>query len=556
MSLRVRHLAVVEDVELMFTHGMTSLTGETGAGKSILVDAIGLVLGDRADPAIVRHDCKRAEIEATFDTAQNLALTQWLIEQELDDDKQCHCRRTISAEGRSRGYINGRPVPLNQLGELGRHTIDIHSQHAHQSWVLSETQRHLLDATADTHSLLTQLSSAYKAYLTLQNQLNSAQTTFKQQAAQLNLLRYQVEELSSFNLTKNHIDDLISDQKQLAHATTLIDVAESVSHKIFEKDERAAYSLVSQALNSLKKLHEVEPQFSNMIELLDSIIIQLDECHHELRHYLENTHFDPARLNEIDTNLSQLHDLARKHHVQIEALPDLYQTLCKQLSSLENNHLLDEKLKEQLDKQQTLCQNLCKKISKKRQQAAAPLAKKITHAMRQLAMPEGQVEWVINAMPNDKFDETGADNIQLLVSTNSGQTMGELDKIASGGELSRISLAIQVATAESRTVPTLIFDEVDVGIGGRVAEIVGHHLRTLANNQQIICVTHLPQVAVQAHRQNQVSKKHSADKNTYIEVNHLNKADRIEEIARMLGGVTITEKTRAHAKEMLNNAQH
>ncbi|NQY27771.1 MAG: DNA repair protein RecN [Piscirickettsiaceae bacterium] len=554
-ALIVRHLAVVDDLELSFTGGMTSLTGETGAGKSILVDAMSLVLGDRADSNMIRHGCDRAEIEASFNTTRNPALQQWLVEQELDDDDVCLCRRTISRDGRSKGYINGRAVPLSQLRAVSERTIDIHGQHEHQSLVRSETQRILLDTVANTKTELEQLSHAYKQWQLLQKRLTEHQQQSHDHTARLELLQYQVSELDTLELSDEHVNQLIKEQQQLAHASQLISSAESGLHQLFEQEQGSAYSLISNVLANLEKLQDIEPRFVNLVETLNNTIIQLDESGNDLRHYLDSMDIDPTKLGEIEEQLSVLHDLARKHHVEIEGLPAHYQQLHDELSTLKNNDVQNEQLQQQLTEQEQRCRDLCKKISQKRLKTAKPLAKQITQSIQQLAIPEGYIEWDINPMPNNHFTETGSDTIQLLVSTNPGQAIGELGKVASGGELARISLAIQVVTAGSRTVPTLVFDEVDVGIGGGIAEIVGNHLRKLASTQQVICITHLPQVAAQAHQQLQVSKKHSTD-STYIELTELNQEQRIEEIARMLGGVTLTAKTRSHAQEMLDQAQN
>ncbi|PCJ31929.1 MAG: DNA repair protein RecN [Gammaproteobacteria bacterium] len=551
IHLTVRHLAVIDDIELQLNKGMTSLTGETGAGKSILVDALGLVLGDRADSKMVRYGCERAEVSASFDTKQNHALQQWLIEQELDDDEQCHLRRTISNDGRSRAYINGRTVPLAQLRQISELTIDIHGQHAHQSLVRSETQRILLDTVAKTKPLLDELSSAYKQWHLLQEQLNQVQQQSEHHIARLELLQYQVKELEPFELNSDSIESLLKEQQYLANASLLIGGAESGIHQLFEQDQGAAYSLISGVLSDLEKLTDIEPRFVNSVEMLNSTLIQLDECNSDLRHYLDSTDIDPARLDEVENQVTALHGLARKHQVEIEALPAHYQALNDELEQLSHLNANNEKLQGNLDKQELICRQLCKKITIQREKTAAPLAKEISQSIQELAIPGGYVEFVISPMAQDNFNETGSDSVQLLVCTNPGQQAGELGKVASGGELARISLAIQVVTAGSRSVPTLVFDEVDVGIGGGIAEIVGKHLRDLGSTQQVICITHLPQVAAQAHQQLQVRKQHS-DGNTHIEIVPLSNEQRIEEIARMLGGVQLTEKTRSHAEEMLN----
>ncbi len=554
-NLSVRHLAVVEDIELSFNQGMTSLTGETGAGKSILVDALGLVLGDRADSNMVRYGCERAEIEASFNIDANDSLRAWLVEEELDDDDQCQLRRTISRDGRSQAYINGRKVPLTLLRAVSERTIDIHGQHAHQSLIRAETQRELLDTVAKTKPLLEQLHEAYQTWQQLQTELNSLQQHAHDQTARLELLKYQQSELEPLDLSEQNIRQLIEDQQQLAHASQLINAAESGLHQLYEQEVGCAYDLVSSVLSRIEKLRDIEPKFNNVIESLNSAIVHLDESGSELRHYLENTDLDPTRLDAIESQLSILHNLARKHHIEIEDLPAHYQKLCDELDKLNNIDTKTIELEQALSTQRNICIALCEELSKQRQQAAQPLSEQITETIQKLAISGGRVEFKVTPLTNDRFTETGADSIQLLVSTNPGLAAGELAKVASGGELARISLAIQVVTAGTRSVPTLVFDEVDVGIGGGVAEIVGQHLRKLGSTQQVICITHLPQVAAQAHQQIQVTKKQRND-STHIELTSLDRTQRIEEIARMLGGVMLTDKTREHAQEMLEQAQN
>ncbi len=552
-ALSIRNLAVVEDIEVSFEKGMTSLTGETGAGKSMLVDALSLVLGDRADSKMVRQGSERAEIAASFDIKKNSALQQWLLDEELDDDGQCELRRTINKEGRSRAYINGRAVQLAQLREISIRSIDIHGQHAHQSLIRSETQRELLDTVAGTQSLLDELATHYQQLKATEKALDTIKQQSQDQTARHDLLDYQVTELQALNLSQDYVEQLIQEHQQRNNASQLIEAAQSAQHQLFEQEQGAAYSLISQSLTEITLHQDIEPQFTNLIETLNSTVIQLDEVSNELRHYLDTTDNDPQRLQQIEVEVATLHDQARKHHIEIEQLPAHFEQLQQELTSLANIEVHTEELQQQQTQQMSACRDLCNKITKKRQQTAAPLAKKISHSIQELAMPSGQVEFIVSPMANDNFNETGADNIQLLVTANPGQPAGELGKVASGGELARISLAIQVVTASSRSVPTLVFDEVDVGIGGGIAEIVGNHLRKLAENRQVICITHLPQVAAQAHQQLQVSKTNLKD-STHIDITALDKKQRIEEIARMLGGVTLTEKTRLHAEEMLDKS--
>ncbi|MDO8826218.1 DNA repair protein RecN [Methylophaga sp.] len=553
-ALTVRQLAVVEDLSLTFKSGMTSLTGETGAGKSILVDALGLVLGDRADSNMVRHGSERAEIEASFDISNNIALQQWLKEQELDDDDQCHLRRTISRDGRSKAYINARQVPLSQLRNISELSIDIHGQHEHQSLLRPETQRELLDIVANNKNSVKALKTAYAEWLQIQQQLAAIRQQSEQQQARQELLNYQISELEPLNLTDSSIEQLLQEQQQLAHAAQLFHTTESTLHHLFDQDQGAAYDLIGAALTELEKLQQYEPRFTEIIETLNSAAINLDETATSLRHYLDSADLDPSRLEAVEAQLSVLHDLARKHHVEIETLPSHYQALCDELNSLSESQQNQAELAQQLKVQEKRCLELCAEIRANRQQYAKPLAETITQSIQQLAIPAGRIEFVIRPFEEGKFSDHGADHIQLLVSTNPGQPAGELAKIASGGELARISLAIQVVTAGKRSVPTLIFDEVDVGIGGGVAEIVGQHLKLLASTQQVICITHLPQVAAQAHQQLQVTKILGKDK-THTEISELNREQRIEEIARMLGGMNLTQKTRSHAEEMLDQGQ-
>jgi DNA repair protein RecN (Recombination protein N) len=551
MHLSVRHLAVVDDLSLDFTTGMTSLTGETGAGKSLIVDALGLVLGDRADSSMVRHHCDRAEIEASFDIQHNEILKQWLKENELDDDEQCNLRRTISKDGRSRAYINGRSVTLSQLKTVSEYSIDIHGQHAHQSLLRPETQRTIIDTVANTQKTLSELSQCYKEWQTNKQQLEAIKQRNDEQAAHLELLRYQVEELEQFELSDSIIEGLLSEQQQLAHASEITQTVESAIYQLFDQEQGNTYSTVSQLVSEFETIQNYDESLSTINEMLNSVVIQLDECGSELRRYMENIDINPSRLNEVEQTLSALHDLSRKHHIEIEQLPQHYQQLVDELHDLAHLSENQSELEQLLQEQEKKCLALCGQLSKQRKIAAVGLAKELTTSIQQLAMPAGHIEIALKPMNNGNLTETGSDQIQFLVSTNPGQQAGELAKVASGGELARISLAIQVATAGNKRVSTLVFDEVDVGIGGGVAEVVGQHLRHLAQTRQVLCITHLPQVAAQAHQQLQVSKTHSAE-STHIEINQLSNSQRIEEIARMLGGVNITEKTLSHAEEMLS----
>ncbi|AFJ02175.1 DNA repair protein RecN [Methylophaga frappieri] len=554
MSLVVRNLAVVEDISLTFLPGMTSLTGETGAGKSMVVDALGLVLGDRADSNMIRQDTERAEIEASFDTANNLALQTWLQDNELDEDGLCQLRRTISRDGRSKGYINGRQVPLQQLKAVGELTLEIHGQHAHQSLLKHETQRDLLDIIADNKTLLKQLREQYRQWHQAQQALDIAKQQAQENTARSELLQYQVDELAAFELTDAVIAELTRQQQQFANASKLLQSSDSALQQLYDQETGSAYDVIGNSLRELDKLQNIEPKFTAIIETLNNALIQIDDAVSNLRHYLDHSELDAGQQDEIEEKLSLLHDLARKHHIEIEQLPAHFNQLNDALSALQQEQHNISIIQQQSDEAHQRCVALSEQIRTRRQSVVSTLNQQLTSAIQKLAIPAGKIEFVVSPYVEDKFSEHGADQVQIRVATNPGQSAGELAKIASGGELARISLAIQVATAGQRTVPTLIFDEVDVGIGGGVAEIVGQHLRTLAGSQQVICVTHLPQVAAQAHQQLQVSKK-VTEQNTHIEIHQLNNKQRIEEIARMLGGMKLTETTLLHAEEMLSMGQ-
>lgn len=550
--LSVRNLAVVEDLALDFDSGMTSLTGETGAGKSLLVDALGLVLGDRGDAGLIRHGQERAEIEATFATDNNLALYQWLCDNELEEETLCHLRRTINRKGPSKAYINGRQVPISQLREISERTIDIHGQHAHQSLLRTETHRQLLDIVADHQNLLKEMRQAFRDWQQTCVQLEAVRQHSDESQARYELLQYQVQELEVLELSDDYVNQLVQEQHQLAHAAQLMEASQSALETLFDQEHSPAYSQLSHTITDLTGLQEYEPRFETIVETLNAALINMDESESALRHYLDHAELDPARLSTVEETLSMLHELARKHQVEIEQLPAHYQALSEELVSLSDSQQDATELARTAEKQQQQCEKLASQIHQQRAETATRLSKELTESIRELAMPAGEI--TIDVRQTERLHEHGFDQVNIRVTTNPGQPAGDLGKVASGGELARISLAIQVVTAGRRTVPTLVFDEVDVGIGGGIAEIVGQHLRLLASTQQVICITHLPQVAAQAHHQLQVTKQHDAD-SARIEIQTLSASQRVEEIARMLGGVRLTEKTRSHAQEMLEQAQ-
>ena len=547
----VKDLVIVSTLELDLGDGMTTLTGETGAGKSILIDALGLSLGDKADPSLVRNGCERAEIIAGFALDPCSPATDWLREQGLDDQNECILRRLVAAKGRSRAFINGRPATTNQLQGLGQLLVDIHGQHAHQSLLRNAQQRDLLDAYGGQGALAEQVAESFRRFRAIDERLAEMRATSNDRADRLELLRYQIDELTALGLTAAEIDELDREQKRLSNLGRLQETTGTLLHQLYEA-EPSLHDQLRHAGSAIEELTAIDPCLGETRELLDGSAIQLEEAASNLRAYLDGLELDPARVNEVDAKIAQLHDLARKYRVLPRELPDRLEQLTEELRALEQADVALDGFAQDQAKARTDYLAVTAKLSKARTTAAAKLGKVVTESMQQLSMTGGRFQIALEQLDEDAAGPYGLDRIELLVSANPGQPLQPLAKAASGGELSRISLAIQVATAECGSIPTLIFDEVDVGIGGGVAEIVGRLLRRLGTSRQILCVTHLPQVASQAHQQLRV-KKQTRKGQTFTHIQPLDDTERVEEIARMLGGTEITETTRAHAEEMLRN---
>ena len=550
--IHIRHFAIVDSLELELSAGMTVLTGETGAGKSILLDALGLALGDRAESGIIRAGAERAEVIAEFDIDALAAARQWLAEQELDEDGQCLIRRTVGLDGRSKGYINGRPVPMQSLRELGEMLVDIHGQHAHQSLLKRDAQRQVLDDFAGHQALLDEVASRFKHWRTLRESLEQLTASRASREDRLELLRYQVRELEELNLRAGELDELDAEHDRLANLNQLREGGEQVLYALAEDDNGALIAGLEQATHQLQRLRDFDDGLANACEALQSAAIAAREAGGELRGYLEDLSLDPQRLQEISERLGALHDLARKHHVTPEALPSLLADMQAELNSLEKADVQLEATARELAATEAAFKASAGRLSSGRQKAGKRLAKAVTENMHQLGMKEGRFEVAFE--PQESFTATGLERVEFRVSANPGQPLQALAKVVSGGELSRISLAIQVIIAGRGRIPTLIFDEVDVGIGGGVAEIVGRLLRGLSADRQVLCVTHQPQVASLAHHHLQVSKQ-TAKKTTQTDVSPLTPEGRVDEIARMLGGLEITEQTLSHAREMIERGQ-
>lgn len=552
-QLTVSNYAIAERVELQFGKGMTALTGETGAGKSIVLDALGLAMGGRADAGAVRHGAKRADITATFDVSGITEARQWLEEHELDDDNECILRRVINKDGRSRAFINGQPCPLTHLKDLGSTLMDIHSQHQHQSLLRKETHRKLLDEFAGVDALAEQTREAWKAWHKTHQRLTERRQNADEAEARLQLLRYQVEELDRLALEEGEQEQLEKEQEQLSHADAVLHGSHQAA-LLCTEDENSAADLLRQALHQLEQLPVEVPALAETIQMLNEAQIQVSEAGDNLRRFVEDYDADPTRLAEVEERLSAVYQMARKHRIGPESLLELHQTLSAELASLDDGEGSVEKLEAELESQLARFNELATRLSEARQQAASNLDQRIAEELAQLSMPAVQFVTHLSRNKGDEPAPHGLEDVEFLVSANPGQPARPLAKVASGGELSRISLAIQVVVAQTSTTPTLVFDEVDVGIGGGTAEVVGRLLRSLGNNGQVLCVTHLAQVAAQCHQHLFVSKFTEADA-TYSKIESLDDNGRVSEVARMLGGVDMTEHTIAHAHEMFTKGQ-
>jgi len=550
--LTIRNLVIVRDLELEFSNGMSALTGETGAGKSIMIDALGLALGDKTDKRMIRNGCDKAEVSAEFDLADCPAAQAWLEAHDLADEKLCLLRRVLVLDGRSRAYINGTPSSQNALRELGELLLNIHGQHAHQSLLRSNAQRELLDAYAGLEPQVAALGEHYQALQAARKQRDTLQQAAADRANRLDYLAFQVAELEPLVDSANNIQQLEQDHQRMAHAERLQNETSSLLYALSDGEQDLS-SLLGSLNHQLGELASLDKQLDEAHQLLESASIQVDEVTQNLRHYADNLDIDPQQLQEIDGQIAKLHDCARKHRVAIDELPALTERLGTELNSLRNADQALDDLDAKVEALQKTYDQHAAKLSKARGKAAKQLAQTVTASMQQLGMSGGDFKVACEAQA-DNISRYGVDQVRFLVAANPGQPAGTLSAVASGGELSRISLAIQVATADCGEVPTLIFDEVDVGIGGAIAEIVGQLLRRLGSRRQVLCVTHLPQVASQAHRHYRVHKM-SDGETTETRIEPLDQASRISEVARMLGGVDITDQTLKHAGEMIERAQ-
>lgn len=545
--LSVRDFVIVDHVELEFNAGFTVLTGETGAGKSILVDALALALGERTDASVVRQGCERAEVLAEFDLSGISVAEVWLVENELSGDEgTCLLRRVVDAGGRSRGFINGRTATLQQMREIGELLVDIHGQHAHQSLLRQDAQRDLLDGYGGLMNLAANTAAAYRQWHGLKQRRLARERDAAQFAAEREQLEWQVRELKQLAFNADEWHELLTEHGRLANATNLLEGAQ-YGAELLADGEVALVSQLSGLNARLAELAGHDASLREALDMLEPAEIQLREAASCLRHYAQRLEVDPERLREVEARLEAVHGAARKYRVTPDQLPGLLGEWENRLFELgggaEDGGLLKQEETAHAD-----YQRLAADLNAARRKAAGKLSRAVTDFMQQLAMAGGQFEVALHALPEGNVH--GLEQVEFLVAAHAGTELRSLTKVASGGELSRVSLAIQVSASQVAGVPTLIFDEVDVGIGGGVAEIVGRLLRKLGAERQVLCVTHLPQVASAGDHHWRVSKA-ALDHGVASRIEALDAKARIDEVARMLGGVEITATTRKHAAEML-----
>ena len=551
--LQVRDFAIVDEIAVEFEPGMTVLTGETGAGKSILVDAVGLVLGERGSSQLVRSGARRAEFSAEFDIAALPQAANWLEEQELDQDDVCLLRRIISADGRSRAFINGNAVTMQQLKALGELLLDIHGQHFHQSLGRRPIQRDLLDHYGKLLDKRRATESAFEEWKLLRDRYESLLAADTDRVSRLDLVEFQLSELDALGVEDGELGELQAERQKLLHSGKLAEGVSAALNSLGHSDAGNAASLISEAMRTIEPLVAYDEALEAVRELLEGASIQVSEASETLQRYGDGIDMDPARRDWVEERLDALQTMARKHRTTVEDIPALTERLRQEHHELTHAEEMGQELETQTAAARDAYFKTARSLSSARKKAARSFCEAITEAMDGLGMPGGKFDIRFEVLTEDDARSWGIDNIEFLISANPGQEPMPLSKVASGGELSRMSLAVQVIASDGSNIPTMIFDEVDSGVGGGVAEMVGRRLQQLGATRQVLCVTHLPQVASLAAHHLRISKV-TDGKATRTGVSVLGNEERIEEIARMLGGVEITKKTLDHAAEMLAGA--
>ena len=552
--IRVANYAIIDEVEIELEPGMSVVTGETGAGKSILVDAVALALGDRADSSVVRKGAARAEISVVFECASGHPALDWLRSRELDDGNSCCLRRSVAAEGRSRAYINNQPVNLRDLKAIGSLLVDIHGQHAHQALLGAAAQRQLLDASGNTAELAAKVGAAHAAWRAAAELLEARAGGAAEHEERLDLLRFQLRDLTELSLEAGEFERLRELQQKLSHTDRLRDEVGTAVLALYESDEGTAHALAASAAGLIGAAAEFDPALTPTSERLAAVEIEIRELAGELARYRESLDSDPETLEQLGARLDRAQRLARRHRVSEDELPDVLSRVAAEIESLESDEFSIDSLQAAAEERRAEFTALAEQLSTRRRKHARTLSGRVSEQLRQLGMPHGEFEVSVERRPVERADATGLDRIEFLVRLNPGQPAVPLAQAASGGELSRISLALEVVTTGASSIPTYIFDEVDAGIGGGTAEIVGRRLRDIAAARQVLCVTHLPQVASQGFAHYRIVKL-SDGRSSRTQVRRLSRDERIEELSRMLGGIEITAATRAHATEMIEQSE-
>ena len=547
-ALTIQDLAVVRHLDVEFENGLTILTGETGAGKSILIEALGLALGDRADSSMVRAAAERASVSATFDIASNDDLKSLLRDNDLEDGGECILRRVMNADGRSRAFCNASPIPVQLLKQIGEFLVDIHGQHAHQSLLRRPTQRDLLDEFGRCDKQVVAVEQAYHCWRDIGHQIEQLSRGAEDVPSRIDLLQFQAKEIEVLKISTETLAELEAEHRRIGHAARLIEGYDSAENHAFNSEGSALAGTVK-AAGVLRELSVIDDDLIGVVELLDLATINLEEAEHEFSRLRANIETDPRRLQEIDSQLGAIQDIARKHRCEPKEIPERLTAIRLELEDLGHREEKIRQLNTELGLALSAYTEAAKDLHKSRTRAAKKMGGEITSHLRELGIPHGEFSVQVDAIDGPPSAH-GDDDIEFLVTANPDSPVKPLKKVASGGELSRISLALQVATSGSSGIPVLVFDEVDTGVGGATAEVVSEYLRRLADQRQILCITHLPQVASAGDHHFSIGKI-VAGGITETTISDLEPDQRIEEVARMLGGQRVTDKAREHARELL-----
>ena len=551
--LRIRNYAIIDDIEIELHPGFSVMTGETGAGKSILVDAVGLALGDRAEVSAVRGGAERAEISLVFELGENEPARAWLEERGLDDQGLCTLRRTVSVEGGSRAFINNQPVSLKDLRTAGELLVDIHGQHEHHSLLSATIQRQILDSSGGNEALARQVADAYSTWQKALRELEQRNDPKAGREAALDLLRFQLKEVEDLNLAAGELESLEAEARRLRNFDQLQAAIGEAAQSLYDSDAETAYALACRGRRALESALRHDAELSVLHDRIAAIEIELQEAGGDLLRLLERLDADPARLDEIESRLARVQQIARRHRIAEADVPGLAERLRGEIAELDAGAASVAELEARCDAARQNFDALAGKLSRGRRSAGKSLGKSVTERLHELGLPAAAFAVRIEPRPEGRHDSTGIDQVEFLVAMNPGQAAGPIQRVASGGELSRIGLAMAVVAIDAAPIPTLVFDEIDAGIGGAVAEVVGRRLREIAGRHQVLCVTHLPQVASQGTRHYRIAKT-AEDGTSRTHVRMLDADQRVEELSRMLGGLEITATTRAHAAEMIRKA--